>query len=285
MIIYIKQFKTMKLIYRIFSLFKIEKEENRTIIYLPINKHTRKRRLERVTNKLSKYLYNNAIKNVVLQNELMQNEVVKNVLYSNNINILDGSKLSKFLMYNIIKKIYAYKNKNIQAGEITVLVNENNSINVENLNLLARNVKRLNIITNNTHKFSKLVEYMYNEIGIIIKLSSNKNTNLSHSDIIVNIDFPEEEINKLRIPINSIILNTPKNIKINSKKFSGINIQNWEIKIPEKFGEEDFNDVILYEASIYNKTIPSVFEQIKLDNIKVGNLIGINGVINRNEFV
>lgn len=285
MIIYIKQFKTMKLIYRIFSLFKIEKEENRTIIYLPINKHTRKRRLERVTNKLSKYLYNNAIKNVVLQNELMQNEVVKNVLYSNNINILDGSKLSKFLMYNIIKKIYAYKNKNIQAGEITVLVNENNSINVENLNLLARNVKRLNIITNNTHKFSKLVEYLYNEIGIIIKLSSNKNTNLSHSDIIVNIDFPEEEINKLRIPINSIILNMPKNIKINSKKFSGINIQNWEIKIPEKFGEEDFNDVILYEASIYNKTIPSVFEQIKLDNIKVGNLIGINGVINRNEFV
>ena len=32
-------------------------------------------------------------------------------------------------------------------------INENNSINVENLNLLARNVKRLNIITSiNTKK-------------------------------------------------------------------------------------------------------------------------------------
>lgn len=284
MVVYIKQTEHIKLINKVFKISKIKEIDNRTVIYLPMNEKTRKRRQERIIKKLSEYLYKNSIKNVVLENKLMSNELVKNILYSNNINILDGTKLSKFLVYNVIQKIYKYKNKNIQSGEITLLINENNTVNIENIFTIAKNLKRLNIVTNNTKKFRKIVDYLYNELGIIIKLTSNMKINLKSSDIIVNIDFPEEAINKLDIPRNSIIVNIPKNININSKKFLGVNVKDWEIEVPKNYALEDFNDSIMYEANILKKPEMKVFEQIANDNIEIKNLMGVNGVINSKEF-
>ena len=124
----------------------------------------------------------------------------------------------------------------------------------------------------------------YEELGILIKLTNNMRTNLKKSDIIINIDFPEEQINKLNIPNNAIILNIPRNININSKKFSGINIKTWETKIPDKYKSEDFLDISMYEAQIYSKPNFQIFKQIQNDKIKIGNLIGKNGVINNKEF-
>ena len=81
-------------------------------------------------------------------------------MYSNNINILDGTRLSKFLVFNVIEKVFEYKQKNIQAGEVTLLVNENNEVNIQTIIKLAQSVKRLNIVTNNTKKFNKIAEYI-----------------------------------------------------------------------------------------------------------------------------
>ena len=147
MIIYIKQTKKPKLIYKTLSIFKTDTIEDKTIIYLPINNKTRKKKTEKVMEKLSQFFYEKAIKNVVLEQELEQNETIKNVLYSNNINILDGTRLSKFLVFNVIEKVFEYKQKNIQAGEVTLLVNENNEVNIQTIIKLAQSVKRLNIVT------------------------------------------------------------------------------------------------------------------------------------------
>lgn len=285
MIIYVKQFEKIKFIYRIFNILKKEQIEDKTIIYIPINGNSRKKTVKRVMEKLSKYLYENSVKNVILEEKLMQNEEAKNVLYSYNINILDGTRLSKFLIYNVIQKIYKYKKSRIEAGEITILANENNDITIENIMLIARNTKRLNIITSNTKKFKKIVDYLYHELGILIKLSNNIKTNLNSSDIIVNMDFPEEMLNKLDIPDNAIIINVPKNTNITSKKFSGINIKGWEIEIPEKYKINGFADYIIYEGKLYHKTAIKAFEQIEKDKIKIKNLIGINGIINKKEFI
>ena len=100
----------------------------------------------------------------------------------------------------------------------------------------------------------------------------------------VNIDFPEEIINKIYIPNNIIILNIPKDIDIKSKKFSGINIKSWEIEVPKQYALEDFKKEILYEAYIYKKPIKEAFEQVKKDRIKIKNLKGKNGIISFKEF-
>lgn len=285
MIIYIKKSENIKLIYSILKIFKVERIENRATIYIPISSRTRKKKTEKITEKLCKYFYNNNIRNVVLDNELTQNEEVKNVLYSNNINILDGKSISKYIINNLIKKVYEYKNKKIEAGEVTLLINENDEINTKTIITLAKDIKRLNIITRNIKSFKKVVDYLYNELGILIKLSNNIKTNLKSSDIIVNIDFPEEILNKLDIPNDATILNIPENINIKAKKFSGINIKSWEIQIPEQYNVKDFNEKSIYEASFYKKPKIKIFEQIQNDNIKIEKLIGVNGQINPKEFI
>lgn len=285
MIMYIRQSENIKFLHKVFNIFKVEKLDDKTIINLPINKKSKNKKIEKVLQKLSQYFNNNNIKIVVLEQTLMENANIKNIIYSNNINILDGTRLDKFLVYNLVQKIYQYKKTNIQAGEITLLINENDDINVETIIMLAKEIKRLNIITNDIKKFRKIVDYLYKELGILIKLSNNVKTNLRSSDIIVNIDFPEEIVNKLEIPNNAVVLNMPKNINIKSKKFSGINIKAWEIEVPDKYILERFNTSIMYEASLYTKPVMKVFEQIQNDDIKIKKLIGVNGVINAKEFI
>ena len=285
MIMYIRQSENIKFLHKVFNIFKVEKLDDKTIINLPINKKSKNKKIEKVIQKLSQYFNNNNIKIVVLEQTLMENANIKNIIYSNNINILDGTRLDKFLVYNLVQKIYQYKKTNIQAGEITLLINENDDINVETIIMLAKEIKRLNIITNDIKKFRKIVDYLYKELGILIKLSNNVKTNLRSSDIIVNIDFPEEIVNKLEIPNNAVVLNMPKNINIKSKKFSGINIKAWEIEVPDKYTLERFNTSIMYEASLYTKPVMKVFEQIQNDDIKIKKLIGVNGVINAKEFI
>ena len=285
MIMYIRQSENIKFLHKVFNIFKVEKLDDKTIINLPINKKSKNKKIEKVIQKLSQYFNNNNIKIVVLDQTLMENANIKNIIYSNNINILDGTRLDKFLVYNLVQKIYQYKKTNIQAGEITLLINENDDINVETIIMLAKEIKRLNIITNDIKKFRKIVDYLYKELGILIKLSNNVKTNLRSSDIIVNIDFPEEIVNKLEIPNNAVVLNMPKNINIKSKKFSGINIKAWEIEVPDKYILERFNTSIMYEASLYTKPVMKVFEQIQNDDIKIKKLIGVNGVINAKEFI
>ena len=285
MIMYIRQSENIKFLHKAFNIFKVEKLDDKTIINLPINEKSKNKKNEKVIQKLSQYFNNNNIKIVVLEKKLMENSNIKNIIYSNNINILDGTRLDKFLVYNLIQKIYQYKKTNIQAGEITLLINENDDINVETIIMIAKDIKRLNIITNDIKKFRKIVDYLYEELGILIKLSNNVKTNLRSSDIIVNIDFPEEIVNKLEIPNNAVVLNMPKNINIKSKKFSGINIKAWEIEVPDKYVLEGFNTSIMYEASLYTKPVMKVFEQIQNDDIKIKKLIGVNGVINAKEFI
>lgn len=285
MIIYIKEYEKLNLIYKIFNILRIKQIDDKTVIFVPINIKTRKRKTERIIQKLSKYLYNNAIKNVALDNNLMQNELAKNVLYSNNINILDGTRLAKFLAYNLIQKIYKYKNKKIETGEITILANENNDINSKTIIKIAEKVKKLNIITTNTKKFKKIVDNLYEEWGIIVKLSNNFKINLNTSDIIVNMDFTEKDINKIAIPSDATIINIPNNIDIKSKKFAGINIKDWEIEVPTKYNMEGFSSNICYEAIIYKMLTTQAFEKIEKDNIKIKKLLGVNGVINNKEFI
>lgn len=285
MIMYVRQSEEIKFLHKVFNIFKVEKLDDKTIINLPINEKSKNKKNEKVIQKLSQYFNNNNIKIVVLEQTLMENANIKNIIYSNNINILDGTRLDKFLVYNLVQKIYQYKKTNIQAGEITLLINENDDINVETIIMLAKEIKRLNIITNDIKKFRKIVDYLYKELGILIKLSNNVKTNLRSSDIIVNIDFPEEIVNKLEIPNNAVVLNMPKNINIKSKKFSGINIKAWEIEVPDKYILERFNTSIMYEASLYTKPVMKVFEQIQNDDIKIKKLIGVNGVINAKEFI
>lgn len=263
---------------------KIEEKAdgNRIFLSLPIKEDKIK---EKKIKKLVKQMQKYKIKTAILSERLYNIEALKNELYSMNINILDGKFLFKLLTEEVIKYICKKTKTNVEKMEISVLTNDVNNINNEIIISLAEKVKTLNIITNHIEEFRNIEDYLYNEKGIIIKISNNYKTALQKTNIIINMDFPEETINRYFIPSESIIVNINGGIKIKTKKFNGININDYNIIIPPKYKIEGYNDKFIYESNVLGKEYEIARKQIIEDKIKIKNLIGEKGVINNKEFL
>lgn len=274
-----------KKIKQILNVIKIEDKDGKIFCTLPINIKTKDKKIILVSKKLNDELYKNCIEYVVLSDGLENLESLKNELYAENINILDGRILFQYLTLNIIEYIYKVQNKKIEEGQIAILVNDNTDLNLDNIIDIAKKVKILNVVTNNIQKFKKVEEYLYNEFGIMIRVSNNQKRDLLNSEIVINIDFPKETLKKYKLPNKCILLNINEEYEVKAKKFCGININNYEIKMPEEYEIEGIKNELIYESFIYNKPIEEVKRIIKKDNIKISNLLGKSGYINKNEFI
>ncbi|MBQ2917355.1 MAG: hypothetical protein IJE59_04225 [Clostridia bacterium] len=124
---------------------------------------------------------------------------------------------------------------------------------------------------------------MYDEFGIMLNVSNNKKRSLAKADIIINIDFPAELINKYRIFDKAIIANVNDKIDLQSKRFNGININYYKVKIPDKYKLEGFQNEMIYESLIYGKKYEKIKDRFAKDKIKIKKLIGKNGPIMESE--
>lgn len=268
-----------------FNIIDIKNKEEKNIFFLPIydNKKTRKYKIKYLSKKIVKNIKDEDY--VVLSQSLQRISILKNILYSENINILNGRYLFKCLNINILYYILNAKNENIESQEISILINDFNAINKDIVIELAQKVKTLNIITNNIDKFIKIEKYLYSEYGIVLNILNNKKNGLLKAKIIINIDFPEELINQYRIYSKAVIINILNKIEIQSKKFNGVNINYFTIEMPEKYKIAGFKDEEVYESIIYNYNYKQVQERCKEDNIEIRNLIGNKGIILEHEFM
>lgn len=196
------------------------KENNKIILEMPINKKVKDKKIKKIIKKLEKY----NLRTVALSENLYSIEKFRKALQAKNINIIDGTYLFKQSVEDIIYYICKNSNIDIEKVEISILTDDASDINKKIINNLAPKVKTLNIITNSSQYFKKTEEYLYNEYGIIVKISNKYKTAIRATNIIINLDFTEEEINKYLIPTKSIIINAKGNVKIKSKRFNGINI-------------------------------------------------------------
>ena len=271
---------------KLFNIVEFSEDKGKTTIILPLFKSNiiKDKKIIKIAKKINKKLYDNNIENVVLSNYLEENEILKQKLYCQNINILDG----RYLFYSLIPEIVDYilkrQKKKLENGEITLLINDFTENNARIITYIAQSVKRVNIVTNHSNKFKKLEEYLYNELGIILNITNNKNKSLANAGLIINIDFPEEIINKYEINSNAIIVNIFNEIKIRAKRFNGVNINYYKAYIPKKYKMEGFKDNLIYESSIYKYNYENARKDIITNKIKIKKLIGINGDISENEF-
>lgn len=74
-------------------------------------------------------------------------------------------------------------------------------------------------------------------------------------------------------------------VKIKKKSFSGININGYNINVPEEYKREGFEDKEIYESVLLCKTgFQNVINKIRENKIKITSLIGNNGIINEKEY-
>lgn len=271
------KFKLM--INNIFNKVETEKKDDRILLRLPLKETIQLK--EKQIKKIKKQIQQYNVKNVILSENLYN---LKDELCTMNINILNGTVLFKILLDEIIKYICTKINNKMEKINIAVLTNDGSSINKEIIICLAEKVKTINIVTNKKDEFSFIEDLLYKDKGIIVRISNNYRTSLNKTDVIINMDFPENMISKYYIPSKCIIININGGVKIRTKKFSGININGYNIVIPEKYKVTGYNDKYVYESNIIDKEYKLAKRQLLDDNIKIKNLLGEKGVIDNIEF-
>ena len=143
----------------------------------------------------------------------------------------------------------------------------------------------MNIVTNHIEKFKK-IEDKFMENGIMITISNNKKKSLMKSKIILNIDFPNELINKYMIKDDAIIINVPGKAKINRKRFNGLMVNNYEIdfrddiKSEENLLGDEFYLRDVYESRLYKKqTFSDIRNILKKDGVNIKKVYLSNSVL------
>jgi len=240
-----------------------------------------------ISKKIDKTLKKTNSNKIVLSKKIQENEVLKNMLYTYGYDIAEGKWLFEGLSILALNYIIEKKNLKKEECKISVLVNDLSDYTLENIKSLAQEYKSLNIVTNHIEKFKKIEQDILEEAGIVITITNNKKKSLSKSNIILNIDFPSELLNKYNVNDEAIIVNICGNIKINKKRFNGIVINDYEINFKEDVLEnlagEGYNKYYkkqIYEANFY-KNIPyrDFCNIIKNDKVEICKLNTLNGEI------
>ncbi len=272
---YIQENDKPRLIERLFDIVKVE--ENKIII--PAGKKQLKK-IDKYVKKTIKILDKSNSQKVVLSKKIKQQEVYMNYLNAHNYIIVDGKWLFKMLVFEVIEYVIDKKFKEKKDVSISILTNDISEMTIYIINNLAKKYKDMKVVSNHIEKLKKIEEKVMENEGILIHISNNKRKVISNIDIVLNLDFPTELINRYRINNEAIIINFNGNVKIKDKRFNGLNINDYEIEWKNApFEKETINKFFmkdLYETEIYQKQpIEKTLFQIKKDKIKIKELVAV----------
>lgn len=270
---------------KIAEFFNIIKLENDNII-LPISKTGLEEQNidEKVSYKLAiktkTILDKTNSKKIVLSKKIQQQTTYVNNLYSYNYEIVNGRWLFQILIFDILE--YVIKKLKIQEENIRIgiLVNDISTLAIYAIEQLVIKYKNVKIVTNHIHLLKNIEDKISEEYGIFIHIGDNKRKILSKTNIILNLDFPTELINKYHIYNEATIINFKGNVKIRDKRFNGLNVNDYEIEWKKNTYSEKFYVKDIYEAIQYkNQPIEEILKKIKKDNVKIKELKAVNTTI------
>ena len=246
------------------------------------NSKTGKNKTKKLVRKIVNIVKKSECNKVILSSDIANNELFANYIYSYGLDVINGKWLFEILSDNIIAYIINKKRFNKDEIYISILVNDISSIMLENIKSIILKYKKVNIITKHIEKFKNIEEDILIDIGKSVYISNNKRKGLIKSNIILNVDFSEEEINKYNIYDEAIVVNLKQNVKINRKRFRGININDYEIKYIDT--ELDLQELSLdyrmkevYESKLSKKMLcQEVFQKIEKNFVEIEYLQGDN---------
>lgn len=259
---------------------KLKIQQDNCKIYANLEKE---KNIKKVINKLLK----TDITNVVLCKELYENKSLINALNANNINIFDGRWLEKYLSILILDHIVKRKDIKKEETEIAITVNQLTDLSIETIKILAKQHKRLTVVTNHIEKLRKIENEIYENEGILIIVSNNQKKSLLKPQIILNMDFNKQLLNKYSINENAVIINLEGDMKIENKRFNGINVNDYEIIVGREeiiwrpnmknFRTKDLLESVLYMRDTFN----NICAKINKNKVSIKELYGVNGKIER----
>ncbi len=245
-------------------------------------------RIERTKSyakKAVRILNKNRINNVVLNNDLLNNDLFYQELVKNKKYVITGIRLYKVLILRVLKDISKQMNVNLEQLKIALLINEYSLENIDLIKTISKEVKSLCVVTTDREKYFNLIEELYEKYGIVLKVIDKTKVNLKYIQIVINIDFDNEDLNKINIGNNSILIcGFANNYKI-KQNFNGIVIKKIDI-ISGVIENSRLNNMALCEAKIYNylRKIIENDRTFEREGYKINGYVGENGKILMQEF-
>ena len=265
---------------KIANFFHFVKLENDTIILPIVDTKLNEKTAYILATKTKNILDKTNSKKLVLSKQVKQQEAYMNYLYSYNYEIVDGRWLFQMLLFDVLE--YIIKKLKIKEEEIKIgiLVNDISDLAIYAIEKLVTKYKYVKIVTNHINHFKNIEEKISEEQGIFINVGNNKRKILSKTNIILNLDFPTELINRYTIYNTATIINFKGNVKIKDKRFNGLNINDYEIDWKTNPHLEKFEAKDIYEAIQHkNQPIEETLKKIKRDNVMIQYLKGVKTII------
>lgn len=253
-----------------------QNDDNKFSKNLDINRNNEKQ-IEKLAAKTKRIIPKlSTSKKVVLSRKMKKEDTYINYLNMYGFEIADGKWLSEILLTDIVK--YIIEKEKIEKANISILINDLTEIEYQNIKILAKKYSTINIVTNHIEKFKKLEEKLQEADGIVITITNNKRKSLLKSNIVINVDFPNELFNQYRLNEDSIVVSLKMPIKIKQKRFNGKFIKDYEISYSSEICDEKYFSgkyflKDLYESKLYKcSTFKDLKERIKMDKVKIENL-------------
>ena len=270
------------IIFRIFN--KIQLREDKIILPITEEKITSQKAIK-LAKKTKKILDQTMSKKIVLSQNIQKQEEYVNLLHTYCFEIIEGKWLFELLSCKILDYVIEKKEMKKQETGISILVNDLTENMLSNIRTMAKEYKRVNIVTNHIGKFRKIEKQILEQDGIMITVGNNKRKGISQSKLILNVDFPTELINQYHIFEKAIMINIRGNVKITKKRFDGISINDYDITFEQR-EEFDYDKNMKYkQCEIYeaqmNKRQPfqEIMKQVEQDKVKITKLVGMNTIL------
>lgn len=304
--------KIIERVKQFLGIIKKEQYDVGTVFKIPRN--IKEKKQEKFIHK-----FINELKKVKIDTVVFSEEIINSNLYEGivdeickvNKRIVNGKRLMQYMNFDIFEYILKIQKEPMNKQDVFFMIKKDNNMDLQFLEPYIENCKTVNIVTNDMERFKKVQDNLYEKEDILISVSNNKNKALKKAKYIFNVNMNKSEMKKYKIDRNAIIINLKENVKIDDTSFEGININYFQISIPDEYiekyeifcKENEFDTVKIYEAillrKIQSQKAKSVMlsktdlkkrknieaDIIKKDNVKITGLIGNNGRIDENEII
>ena len=266
------------------QVFNINTIQNDEIILQPISNNMEEKQAQKLAKSIRKKCQKNGVNKVVLSKKIQNNKLFYNKIYENAINTFDGKWLQKYMSYETLDYIMKNKNLKKEETEITILSNYIFNEVLETIKLLAKEYKAVNVVTKQINEFEHYENKIYDEYGMMMTVTDNKRKSLAKSQIILNFDFTEKQLNQYDIYEEAIIINLIGKAKVDKKRFNGLVVNDYEIystREDDYFGLDKVRNFYvkdLLEESLYRKdSFANIRRNITYGHYKIKELYGLNG--------
>lgn len=276
---YIQEADKPNFIFKLFNIIQLK--ENKIMLPIDDNKIS-SRKARRLAQKTKRIIDKTISKRIIISEKIQKQEEYMNLLHTFSFEIVEGKWLFEVLSGKVLEFILQKKKMKKEEIPISILINDLTENMLGMLRNIAKEYKRVNIITNHIEKYKKIEEQILEKDGIMITVGNNKRKGLAKSQLILNVDFPSELMNEYNIYENAIIVNIRGNVKITKKRFNGISINDYDIAF-DKWEEFDYDKSTkyktceVYEAE-FNKKQPyqEIMKKIEKDKVEITKLMGVN---------